>query len=83
MYHILGYVTETIGGERWEQLVTSRLFEPVGMSDSVILYEADINNIELATPYMLDGSSLRPVSMDVHIAKNAYLGTSGNNNLHC
>ena len=77
MYHMLGHVTEIIGVDPWEQLISSRLFEPTGMADSAMVYEVDMDDIELATPYLLDGENLREVDMAVHIAKNAYLGVSG------
>ena len=77
MYFLLGHITEVITGEQWEHLVSSRLFEPTGMSDSVMAYDADVDNIELATPYMVDGDALREVDLDAQIALNAYLGVSG------
>ena len=80
---MLGHVTEIIGGDQWERLVSSRLFEPIGMVKSVMVYEVDMDDIELATPYLLDGENLREVDMDVHIAKNAYLGVSGLKSLMC
>ena len=77
MYHMLGHVTETIGGDQWERLVSSRLFEPIGMVDSVMVYEADKNMIELATPYELYRGELREINLDAQITLNAYLGVSG------
>ena len=80
MYFLLGYVTEIISGTQWENLLSSRLFEPSGMVDTALVYDVDVNNSEIATPYMIHEGSLREVSMDYHVAKNAYLGTSG---LYC
>ena len=77
MYHMLGHVTETIGGDQWERLVSSRLFEPIGMVDSVMVYQADRDMIELATPYELYRGELREINLDAQIALNAYLGVSG------
>ena len=78
MYHMLGHVTEVIdGSQSWEELTASRIFEPVGMPDSVMVYDADRENIELATPYMTDGPVLREVNLDAQIALNADLGVSG------
>ena len=58
-------------------LMALRVFEPVGMVDSVMVYEADRDNIELATPYELDGDEPREVNLAAQIALNAYLGVSG------
>ena len=77
MYFLLGHVTEIIGCAQWEQLLSSRLFEPSGMVDTALVYDVDVNNSEIATPFMIHEGSLREVSLDCHVAKNAYLGTSG------
>ena len=77
MYHMLGHVTEIIGVDQWERLVSSRLFEPIGMVDSVMVYEPDRDLIELATPYELYRGELREINLDTQIALNAYLGVSG------
>ena len=77
MYFLLGHVTEVIGGAQWEQLLSSRLFEPSGMVDTALVYDVDVDNSEIATPYMIHEGNLREVGIDYHVAKNAYLGTSG------
>ena len=82
MYHMLGHVTEIIGGDQWERLVSSRLFEPIEMVDSVMVYEADRNMIELAAPYELYRGELREINLDAQIALNAYLGISGKMPIH-
>ncbi|MBR6028149.1 MAG: serine hydrolase [Clostridia bacterium] len=36
MYNALGALAEEVSGESWEQLVTSRIFEPLGMKRSLL-----------------------------------------------
>ena len=44
--------------------MSSRLFEPIGMVDSVMVYQADRDMIELATPYELYRGELREINLD-------------------
>lgn len=46
MYMLLGHVTEKLGGDSWENLLTSKLLEPLGMTATKVLGHPD----ELLTP---------------------------------
>ena len=53
MYIMLGHVAEVLGQDTWENLVTSRLFEPLGMNSTRILTEPeDVIAAGVAKPYI-------------------------------
>ena len=62
MYIMLGRVAEVLGQDTWENLVTSRLFEPLGMNSTRILTEPqDVLADGVARPYVYsDGQFLNP-----------------------
>ena len=47
-----------------------------------MVYEADRDMIELATPYELYRGELREINLDAQIGLNAYLGVSGKMLIH-
>ena len=61
MYMVLGHVTETLAVDRWEDLIKSRLLEPIGMEDSTVLRESrDVLKDNAAKPYILQDEELQP-----------------------
>ncbi|WAR28088.1 GIGA6-like protein [Mya arenaria] len=62
MYMLLGHVAEKLGGDTWENLVTSRIFVPLGMKSTKILKKkSDVLSSEMAHPYIYKDNSLHPV----------------------
>ncbi|KAH3843705.1 hypothetical protein DPMN_117234, partial [Dreissena polymorpha] len=54
MYMLLGQVAEKLGGDTWENLMTSRVFRPIGMTSSRILQEPfELFKGDVARPYMM------------------------------
>lgn len=59
MYMLLGYVSEVLAKDSWENLVTSRIFKPIGMSSTkVMLTSADVLEEDTARPYIMPGDKL-------------------------
>ena len=58
MFMMLGHVCEVLGNDTWENLVTKRIFEPLGMNDTFILKDtSDLIRPHVARPYIYkDGS---------------------------
>ena len=53
MYMLLGHVAEKLGGDTWENLVTSRVLQPIGMTSSkLMLKPADAYQTKAARPYI-------------------------------
>ncbi|KAH3843702.1 uncharacterized protein LOC127877099 isoform X3 [Dreissena polymorpha] len=53
MYMLLGHVAEKLGGDTWENLVTSRVLQPIGMTSSkLMLKPADAYQMKTARPYI-------------------------------
>ena len=53
MYMLLGHVTEKLGGDTWENLVTSRVLEPIGMATTrIIRVPDDVLAEGVARPYI-------------------------------
>ena len=53
MFMMLGHVCEVLGNDTWENLVTKRIFEPLGMNETIILKdETDIFRPNVARPYI-------------------------------
>ena len=51
LYDLMGYVTEVISGENWEDLMTERIFKPANMSSTTFLHTIDLEDENLARPY--------------------------------
>ena len=52
MYGVITHLAELIGGDRWENLIRTHLFNPLGMTDSTFVTEADPGKIPLARAYV-------------------------------
>ena len=75
MYMMFGHVIEVLGQDTWENLVTKRIFEPLGMNDTTIMTSpADIFISGVAQPYVyLDGKFINGTHgiYDIHPAEPA------------
>ena len=61
MYMLAGHVAEKLGKASWEDLVRTRLMEPLGMTSSTFIRHLE-NWADLATSYAeLDNGQLHPV----------------------
>ena len=64
MYGLVTYIAELFGGESWETLVKSEIFDPLEMTSSTFSTVADPEKIDLAQGYVdLDGE-LIPVPFE-------------------
>ena len=53
MYMMLGHVAEVLGQDTWENLVTKKIFQPLGMNDTSIMKSpSDIFTPGVAQPYI-------------------------------
>lgn len=67
MYILLGYLAELLGKDSWENLVTSRVFEPIGMeSTTILLTEDDILQPDVAKPYIKPGDQLQNGTYNIY-----------------
>lgn len=76
MYGLTANLAEAMGGAPWQQLLESRIFDPLGMRDSGILGEnvkADDNNV--ARPYYKVGDTV--VALDPALFSIGPLSASG------
>ena len=63
IYGLVTYLAEVIGGDTWENLLTSHLLKPIGMDQTTFLTTADMSTIpDLATGYISFGDKLSPVN---------------------
>ena len=67
MYVMLGHVAEVLGKDTWENLVRSRLFEPVGMNNSRILMRPeDLIAEDVARPYIYKNDQIQLSSLQIY-----------------
>ena len=68
MYGMLSYVSEIIGGDTWEDLMTSLLFQPTGMEGTTFTHVADLTREDIATPYLIEfwDGQWKAVSLKLH-----------------
>lgn len=67
MYVMLGHVAEVLGKDTWENLVRSRLFEPVGMNNSRILMRPeDLIAEDVARPYIYKDDQIQLSSLQIY-----------------
>ena len=64
---LIGYITELLGNDSWENLITSRIFEPIGMTSSKILASAeDVQQDNVAKPYIMPDDQLEDGHYDIY-----------------
>ncbi|WAR28026.1 GIGA6-like protein, partial [Mya arenaria] len=67
MYMLLGHVAEKLGGDTWENLVTSKIFVPLGMKSTKILKKkSDVLSSEMAHPYIYKDNSFENSTSDIY-----------------
>ena len=67
MYMLLGHVTEVLGGQFYETLMTSKLFKPLGLNaTSFILIPEDVLGHNVARPYIYKDGKFQNGSMEIY-----------------
>ena len=67
MYMMLGHVSEILGNDTWENLMTSRIFRPLGMTRTTILKDpADVIGPNVAKPYIYKGDGLLNGTLEIY-----------------
>ena len=67
MFMMLGHVAEMLGNDTWENLVTKRIFEPLGMNSTIILKDkADIFRQHVARPYMYKNGAFQNGTPEIY-----------------
>ena len=82
MFMMLGHVTEVLGGDTWQNLVTSKLFKPIGMNSSRFIAEPDDTEApHVARPYIYRDGEFQNgtkiiyeyvLSCILHVSENSY-----------
>ncbi len=54
MYYVMAHVVERVSGQRWEDFVRERIFEPLGMTASNLAPEPPLPELENALGYRVD-----------------------------
>ncbi|KAK3603130.1 hypothetical protein CHS0354_027922 [Potamilus streckersoni] len=76
MYMLAGHVTEIFGKDTWENLVTSRILKPLGMSDTVFI--SDIHQVDNhARPYFYDSDTAEFGILDESLFNIYPIGPAG------
>ncbi|KAL3887929.1 hypothetical protein ACJMK2_000314 [Sinanodonta woodiana] len=52
MYGLVTYITERLGGRKWEDLVMTELFQPIGMTSSSFVTTVDWDKVDFAVGYL-------------------------------
>ena len=65
MYGLVTYIGEVLGGTSWEELVKSKLYDPLGMTSSTFTTTADPEQIDLAKGYIDVDGDLIPVPFEL------------------
>lgn len=67
MFMMLGHIAEKLGGESWEKLMTSRIFEPLGMTSSRILkVPSDVLEPDVARPLIYKDGLYQNGTLDIY-----------------
>ena len=65
-YGIGTYAAETLeGGVPWEQLLTERILQPLGMDDTTFIHLAEDRWDEFAKGHGTDDGELREISLEI------------------
>ena len=67
MYTMLGHVSEVLGKDTWENLVTSRILEPLGMNSTRILKRpTDVLEADVAKPYIYRDGEFHNGTLEIY-----------------
>ncbi|XP_070197671.1 uncharacterized protein [Littorina saxatilis] len=67
MYGLAGRIIEVMGGASWEELLRTRLFEPLGMTDSRVLGRTvTVQASNFAKPYVQVGDDVVPSDPSIY-----------------
>ena len=67
MYMLLGHMAEVLGKDTWENLVRSRLFEPLGMNSTRILKRPpDVLEPDVARPYIYKDNHFQDGTLEIY-----------------
>lgn len=69
MYGLLSHVTEKLGNEEWEAMITDKIFNPLEMKSSNFMHKVDLYDSDIATSYIEDENAnhtLQAVSNELH-----------------
>lgn len=67
MYMLVGYIAEVLGKDSWQNLMMSRIFEPIGMLDTKILVTPDdVKQDNTARPYIMPGDQLEDGNYNIY-----------------
>src|SRR4051794_28115791 len=61
MYTTAGYIASVVGGATWEQLVSERIFQPLGMTSSTVTVGEMQDRPDFASPHTLTLDTPEPV----------------------
>ena len=61
MYAAAGAVIEAVSGQPWEQMIRSRIFEPLGMAESIATAATLASQPNVATPHQIIDGELRVI----------------------
>jgi CubicO group peptidase (beta-lactamase class C family) len=75
-YMVLGKLLEHVSDSTWEQLVESRIFTPLGMTNSHTFLADAVENDKAASPHLIYEDSTGPEKLDYHYEKS--LDAAGN-----
>ena len=67
MFMMLGHVTEVLGGQFYETLMRSKLFQPIGLNDtSFVLIPEDVVGQNVARPYIYKDGRFQNGSLEIY-----------------
>ena len=67
MYMMLGHVIEVLGDDTWENLMTSKIFKPIGMDNTTFLKEpTDVLGPNVARPYIYKDAMFQNGTLEIY-----------------
>jgi CubicO group peptidase (beta-lactamase class C family) len=61
LFHVAGLVVEAASGQTWEEFVTERIIQPLGMDDTHVTGIAIFEGEDVATPHARVEGTVRPI----------------------
>ena len=67
MFMMLGHVAEVLGNDTWENLITTKLFQPLGMTNSTILKTpTELLKPDVARPYIYKDDEFQNGTLEIY-----------------